>query len=523
MRPRLAAKARVRRDPRDGAAVLLSPERGLRLNETSAAILALCDGTRTIAQIVDTLSARFAGADRARIERDVRTMLEDLYRRALLEGVEWGSRLQAPDSGSELQTFPPSGCAGRIADESDSGPIAGDSNAGPTPDDSSPAPDAAASETSTPYTLVAELTHRCPLACPYCSNPRELVRAHDELRTEEWLRVLEEAAALGVMQMHLTGGEPLARSDLEAIASRAHALDLYVNLVTSGVPLERGRLEGLAPSLDHVQLSLQDADRACSDRIAGTVSFDAKLRVARWVKELGLPLTLNVVLHRANLDRVEAVVALAEELAVDRLELANVQFVSWAHANVDGLLPTRSQIEHARSVAQAARRRLEGRMEVVFVLPDWHADRPRACMDGWGRRFVVVAPDGTVLPCHGARALPLAFEGVRAGALVAAWKDAPGMRAFRGESWMPDPCRGCDRRAIDFGGCRCQAFALTGDLRATDPACGLAPHHGIVRAAREAAERAAQAGQAGQPGAGSPASSRTWLYRGRARGFVLDE
>jgi pyrroloquinoline quinone biosynthesis protein E len=267
------------------------------------------------------------------------------------------------------------------------------------------------------------------------------------------------------------------------------------------MPLDRARLERLAPSIDHVQLSVQDADPASSDRIAGTASFDAKMRAARWVKELGLPLTLNVVLHRANLDRIDAVVAMAEELAADRLELANVQLISWAHRNVAALLPTRAQIENARAVAQAARRRLEGRMEVIFVLPDWHADRPRACMDGWGRRFVVVAPDGVVLPCHAARSLPLSFAGVRCGSLARAWQDAPGMQEFRGDSWLPEPCKSCDQRAVDHGGCRCQAFAVTGDLRATDPACGLAPHHALVSAARDEAER--------------DGTGRAWVYRGR--------
>ncbi len=357
-----------------------------------------------------------------------------------------------------------------------------------------PAPGAA------PYTLVAELTHRCALACPYCSNPRSLVRGSEELTTEEWLAVVDDAAALGVMQVHLSGGEPLARPDLEAIAARARARDLYVSLVTSGVPLERERLARLAPSLDHVQLSVQDVERAASDRIAGFAGFDAKMRVAGWVKELGLPLTLNVVLHRENIDRVDAIVAMAERLGADRLELANVQLVSWALENRGALLPSAAQLEHARGVAAAARRRLEGRMQVVFVLPDWHADRPRACMDGWGRRFAVVAPDGAVLPCHAARSLPLAFETVRTRPLSAVWSEGEALGAFRGDAWMSEPCRSCDRRDIDFGGCRCQAFALTGDLHATDPACGLAPHHSLIRAARDEAERPA---------------ARSLVYRGR--------
>jgi pyrroloquinoline quinone biosynthesis protein E len=471
MRPKLARKARVRPDPRDGVPVLLSPERGLRLNESAAAVVALCDGTRTRDEIVASLAAAHPAAVRDRIATDVDALLGDLNARALLEGYEVAAAPVAP----------------RPEPQADSGLDRGLDDAA-----SAPAP--------SPYTLVAELTHRCALACPYCSNPLALVPGHDELRTDEWTRVVDEAAALGVMQMHLTGGEPLARGDLEAIAAAAHARDLYVNLVTSGVPLDRARLERLAPSIDHVQLSVQDADAVASDRIAGLRSFDAKMRVAAWVKELGLPLTVNVVLHRDNLDRVEAIVALAERLGADRLELANVQLVSWALTNARALLPTRAQIDRVRRVAQEAKKRLEGRMELVLVLPDWHADRPRACMDGWARRFVVVAPDGAVLPCHAARSLPLSFDNVRDAPLARIWSDSAALRTFRGEQWMPEPCRSCDRRAIDFGGCRCQAFALVGDARATDPACGLSPRHAVVLAARDEAERA------GEP---------TYLYRGR--------
>lgn len=463
MKPRLSRKARVRPDPRDGRPVLLSPERGLRLNETAAAILALCDGTRELDAIVDELAARH-GADRARVAVDVMTLLRDLHGRALLEGFE-------PLDVATAKAEP------------------------------APAPERR-DDIESPYTLVAELTHRCPLACPYCSNPRELVGASAELTTDEWLRVLDEAADLGVMQMHLSGGEPLARRDLEAIAARARARDLYVNLVTSGVPLERERLERLAPSIDHVQLSVQDATAPSADRIAGYPAYDAKMRVAGWVKELGLPLTLNVVLHRANLDHVDAIVSMAERLGADRLELANVQLVTWALENARSLLPTRAQIERARAAAHAARERLAGRMEVVLVLPDWHADRPRPCMDGWGRRFVVVAPDGTVLPCHAARTLPLAFEGVRSGSLRDIWQNGAGMSAFRGTGWMPEPCRSCDRREVDHGGCRCQAFALTGDASATDPACALAPAHGLVVEARALSEEEGR-------------SEPVWVYRGR--------
>ena len=464
MTPRLARGVRTRSDPRDGTPVLLSPERGLRLGGTAAAVVALCDGTRDLAGIVAALAERYPGAGEARIEADVRGLLRDLRARGLVDGVD---ALALP---------------GAPASDADPGP--------------------ASPEDGPPYTLVAELTHRCPLACPYCSNPTKLVRGPDELTTEQWLAVVDDAADIGVMQVHLSGGEPLARPDLEAIAARARARDLYVSLVTSGVPLDRARLARLAPSLDHVQLSVQDAEAASSDRIAGLAAFEAKMRVAAWVKELGLPLTLNVVLHRENIDGVDRVVAMAERLRADRLELANVQLVSWALENRAALLPSGAQLERARGVAGEARRRLEGKMQVVFVLPDWHADRPRACMDGWGRRFAVVAPDGAVLPCHAARGLPLEFESVRSRPLRAVWREGQALGAFRGDGWMEEPCRSCDRRDLDFGGCRCQAFALTGDLRATDPACTLSPRHGLVRAARSEAAQLAS-------------GERRFIYRGR--------
>ncbi len=456
MRPRLARGARIRLDPRDGTPVLLSPERGLRLSATAAAVVGLCDGERDLASLVDELVARFGGAERTRVDSDVRVLLADLRGRGVIDDAD-GPGVTAP----ELPSRDPEGAVPEPAGE------------------------------ATPYTLVAELTHRCALACPYCSNPRELTRGGDELTTDEWVRVVDDAASLGVMQVHLSGGEPLARADLEAIAARARARDLYVSLVTSGVPLDRPRLERLAPSLDHVQLSIQDANEAASDRIADYPAWGQKMRVAAWSKELGLPLTINVVLHRDNIDRVEDLIAMAERLGADRLELANVQLVSWALENRAALLPSSAKLERARFIAAEARRRVEGRMQIVFVLPDWHAGRPRACMDGWGRRFVVVAPDGAVLPCQAARSLPLSFESVRSRPLQAIWRTSTALCAYRGESWMPEPCKSCEHRHADFGGCRCQAFALTGDAGATDPACSLSPRHALVRAARDEAENPA--------------------------------
>ena len=348
------------------------------------------------------------------------------------------------------------------------------------------------SEPVRPYTLVAELTYKCPLRCVYCSNPLDYGRHDRELDTATWCRVLREAEDLGVVQLNLTGGEPLVRDDLEAIISEARRLDLYTNLITSGIPLKRERLARFRKlGLDNVQISIQDTGAAASDRIAGLRSFDRKLAIAGWVKELGFPLTLNTVLHRDNLDRVDEVIELAERLGADRLELANAQYVGWALTNRAALLPTREQLAGARDVAAHARRRLRGRMEVLFVTPDYYAEFPKACMDGWGRRFMVITPDGLVLPCHAAHTLPgIQFDSVTDRPLEEIWRDSAGFSAFRGEDWMPEPCRSCDRRTVDFGGCRCQAFHLTGNAAATDPVCRLSPDHGLIETAREAAAEA---------------------------------
>jgi len=342
-----------------------------------------------------------------------------------------------------------------------------------------------------PYTLVAELTYRCPLRCVYCSNPINYAEQRDGLSTEDWTRVFREAEELGVVQLNLSGGEPLLRDDLDALVRAGAEIDLYTNLITSGLPLDRARLATLREAgLSSVQLSFQDAEAESAERIAGRVSFEQKLEVAAWVKELHLPLTLNFVLHRQNLDRVEEIVAMAEQLGAERLELANTQYLAWALVNRDALLPTKEQLDTARDAAARARARLKGQMEVLFVLPDYFSDVPKACMHGWGRQYVVVAPDGVAMPCHLARSIPgLHFENVREQSLGAIWESSGVFNAFRGEAWMADPCKSCDRRTIDYGGCRCQAFALTGNAAATDPACKLSPDHGLIETAREQVER----------------------------------
>lgn len=463
-RPRLASKARLVRDRTSGRDVLLYPERGLGLNAVAAAVVRRLDGTRTVAALAAEVAAEHVGTPTAEVERDVIDFLEELGKRALIEAA------------SAAAPAPPPPAARTAGHERE--PLGADH----------------------PYTLIAELTYRCPLRCPYCSNPVELAAA-GELSTADWCRVFAEAAALGVMQVHLTGGEPLARRDLEALVARAREVGLYTNLITSGVPLTRERLSALAAAgVDHVQLSVQDADPEGADRVAGHPAFAHKIDVAAWVKEAGLPLTVNVVLHRDNVDRVPEIIALAERLGADRLELANTQYLGWALENRAALLPTREQLDHAFAVASAARARLLGRMEMIYVTPDYHAAWPRACMEGWARRYVHVAPTGLVLPCHAAHTLPgLAFESVRDRPLADVWRDAPGLNHFRGDAWMAEPCTSCPRKGVDHGGCRCQAYHLTGDAAATDPACSLSPAHGIIEAARLTAASPRAAPRGGEP------------------------
>ncbi len=339
-----------------------------------------------------------------------------------------------------------------------------------------------------PWNLIAELTYRCPLRCPYCSNPLGYRDVRDVLDADAWGRVFREAAALGCVHAGLTGGEPSARRDLAAIVRQAAGASLYTHLVTAGVPLDGDGLAELAEAgLRSVQLSLQDDRPVEADALAGGPFHARKLAFAAQVRARGLPLTLNVVLHRRNLARVASLVELARHLDAERLELANVQLHGWALRNRAALLPERAQLQAAARAVEEARRQ-GPRPEILWVLPDHFAGRPKPCMGGWGRRTLVVTPDGRVLPCHGAAGLPgLEFWRVPARELVACWEQAPGMRAFRGEQWMEEPCRGCPERGRDFGGCRCQAFALTGRASATDPACALSPLHERVLAARREA------------------------------------
>jgi PqqA peptide cyclase len=348
-------------------------------------------------------------------------------------------------------------------------------------------------ELDAPLALLAELTHRCPLQCPYCSNPLELERARVELDTAGWRRVLDEAAALGVLQVHFSGGEPMARRDLDALVGHASRAGLYTNLITSGVLLDRKRIDALAAAgLDHVQISVQDADDAEGDRVAGYRDAQKLKRAgAHLVREAGLPLTLNAVVHRQNLARLPAMIDQAVALGAGRLEVAHVQYYGWALANRAALLPTRAQLDAATATVEAARQRLRGTLVIDYVVPDYHAALPKACMGGWGQRFLNVTPSGKVLPCHAAETLPgFVFPSVRDTSLAAIWRDSDAFNRFRGTSWMSEPCRSCERREIDWGGCRCQAFALTGDAALTDPVCGLAVNRGALDEAIRATDGA---------------------------------
>ncbi|HLS58953.1 MAG TPA: pyrroloquinoline quinone biosynthesis protein PqqE [Paracoccaceae bacterium] len=340
-----------------------------------------------------------------------------------------------------------------------------------------------------PLALLAELTHRCPLACPYCSNPVELTRKEQELPTGTWLDVFREAAEMGVLHVHLSGGEPASRPDLETLVAGAREAGLYTNLITSGIGLTEKRLRALDEAgLDHVQLSLQGVDAALADRVGGyRGGFDRKMQVAAWVREIGFPLTLNAVMHKQNLDRLEETIDLAVELGARRIEVATVQFHGWAARNRAALMPTRAQAQRAREIVLAARERLKGILVIDYVPADHHAQFPKACMGGWGSTGLNVAPDGTVLPCHAAQTIPsLRFERVGDRPLRDIWENGPAFEAFRGEDWMQEPCRSCERRHIDFGGCRCQAMALAGDAAATDPVCSRSPLHARLVAEAEA-------------------------------------
>jgi len=442
-RPAFGNGVRLVHDEARGQDALLYPEGVLLLNETAGAVLRRCDGTRAVDQIAADLASEYAGAS-----------VTDVL--ALLDGLEARHLITAGRPGSDP---PPPAAAPRVA------PAA----PGERPD-------------PVPLGLLAELTYRCPLRCPYCSNPENLAAYRGELTTEQWCRVLDEARELGVLQVHLSGGEPLVRRDLAELIAHAHRLGMYTGLVTSGVPLTESRFAALVQAgLDHVQLSVQDDTAAIADAIAGVKAHERKLAAAAMVTGHGLPLTLNAVLHRGNIGHVAGLTELAETMGAARLELANTQYYGWARRNWAALLPTRDQVEAAERDVALARARIGPAMEIVYVLADYYEDRPKPCMYGWGVRQLIIAPNGDALPCPAAGQLPdLGVVNVRDEPLSAIWYSSPAFNRFRGTSWMPEPCRSCPRKEIDFGGCRCQAYQLTGDAAATDPVCTLSPHHDLV-------------------------------------------
>lgn len=334
------------------------------------------------------------------------------------------------------------------------------------------------SKTGKPLWLLAELSYRCPLHCVYCSNPLDYARSAAELTTGQWISVLRQAREMGAVQLGFSGGEPLAREDLEDLVSIAHELGYYTNLITSGVGLSERRATDLRQNgLDQIQLSFQDADRAGNDFLGRARTFDLKLECAATIKRIGYPMVLNVVLHRRNIDHVEQILAMAERIGADYLELANTQYYGWALLNRDYLLPSAEQLARAEETVGRFRERYRGDMRVYYVVPDYYESRPKACMNGWGAVFLTVTPDGTALPCHQARSLPgIDFPSVRDSTIEWIWYDSPAFNRFRGFDWMKEPCRSCPERTKDFGGCRCQAYLLAGDASATDPICALSPN-----------------------------------------------
>ncbi len=334
-----------------------------------------------------------------------------------------------------------------------------------------------------PLWLLAEITYRCPLHCVFCYNPLNYAENKHELSTEEWKDVLRQARKLGAAQLGFSGGEPLVRDDLEELIGEAHQLGYYTNLITSGVGLTEARISKMkALGLDHIQLSFQDSTKEMNDFLSSTKTFDLKNRVAKLIKKYDYPMVLNVVLHRYNLDHVGRIIEMAVEMGVEYLELANTQYYAWAHVNRDQLMPTREQLERAETIVNEYRAKLGNKIRLLFVVPDYFESKPKACMNGWGSVFLAVAADGSALPCHAAKTLPgLTFPNVTKSTLEDIWYQSETFNAFRGFEWMKEPCRSCSEKEKDFGGCRCQAYALTGDAAAADPVCGKSEFHDDVK------------------------------------------
>ncbi len=456
-RPRLAPGVRMKIDLITGRPLLLFPEAMVELSGSGPAIVRLCDGRRTLSEIVATLSQQFH-APEAVLRPDVSRYLQRLHERMLIR-LDGAPSSEPDEPRSQFPTAAPVAMAS-----------------------------AGVPGIPRPMGLLAEVSYRCPLHCPYCSNPAT-VRPGGELTTDEWKVVLADAARIGVLHALFSGGEPLVRPDLEALIAHARECGLYTNLITSALGFTAQRAAALkAAGLDSVQISFQSDQAKLADAIAGTRAHIRKLEAAAIARELGFPLTVNVVLHRLNIDRIEQVIAMAEQLGARRLELASTQYYGWAMRNRATLLPDRSQVKAAAEFASRAAQRLKGRMDVLYVLPDYFDDRPKPCMNGWGRQYLSVIPNGDVLPCPTAGEISsLRFDNVREHDLGWIWAHSDAFNRFRGTAWMPNPCQTCERRDIDFGGCRCQAALVTGDAGNTDPVCGLSSHRGLIDEALSAA------------------------------------
>ena len=459
--PRLRRGVRLCHDQVRGQDALLHPEGVALLNPTAAATLALVDGKTSVARITHALSRRFRGVR----EEDISSLLGRLEEARLMELAPSDPRSPAAGRSPAARPTAPLGLAPHGAPGSGAARVDG-------------------APPSLPLGLLAELTHRCPLHCPYCSNPLELAAAARELPTSTWLDILGQARRLGVLQAHLSGGEPLLRRDLEHLAAGARSRGMYVNLVTSGVGLSTGRARALADAgVEHVQLSLQGARPAAADRVAGAKAHERKLQAAAAVRSVGLVLTINVVLHRGNTADVDALAELAAGLGADRLELAHAQYYGWALQNRASLLPTASQVRRADATVRAVRARYP-HMAVVYVASDYYEKTPKPCMNGWGSRQLTITPDGTVLPCPAATVIHgLNPPHIHDAPLASIWAKSEAFTRFRGTSWLPEPCQSCPAREADFGGCRCQAYQLLGDAAATDPVCRYSPRRDTVDAA----------------------------------------
>jgi pyrroloquinoline quinone biosynthesis protein E len=455
-RPAFERWARLHEDRARSRSVVLAPERAYEIDAISLAVLNEIDGVKTVGEIAGALSDRY-GAPLDVVSRDVINLLQGLSDKRLLR--DGPSPFSAPPVSARARSYAP------FADG--------------------------------PAGLLAELTHRCPLQCPYCSNPIDLERANVELTAREWGDVFRRAAEIGALQLHLSGGEPTVRQDLEEILAFAVDAGLYTNLITSGVTLTRERLEALARiGLDHVQLSIQDVVPENADRISHYEGgVEKKRRVAQWTGEFGMGLTINAPMHRQNIAHLPQIIDFAVEFKAQRIEIAHIQYYAWALKNRAALIPTRDVFLGTVGIVDEAKARLKGVLNFDFVIHDHYASRPKACTGGWGRSIVAVTPSGKALPCHAAQTIPgLVFDNVRERDLADIWRNGEAFNAFRGTEWMQEPCRSCDRREIDWGGCRCQAMAAVGDPRAIDPACHLSPEHeAFARLGESEAEASAPA------------------------------